>query len=578
MTSAIQWCDDMAVPTLSPEMEVSAESMLAGPPGAGGASADAFLAIRMNDSTSYFFTWFCKHYRIKLKAHSTRCPICFEAVTNSIELSCGHTFCRGCLVASAAKNFSSCALCRREQVSLNPEVLRAQFDERRMLNLAKRLRSLGRDVAVPPVRPRPASSQTLVASSAAATSSGARRGHDGAASRKSCGAGAASASSKDAAALAAAGPTATAAAAGLGHLLSGPWGDVGAMPSDELRRRWTRLHRPAAGAAAGAAAFGAAGTSAFGDRVAFHDDVGAAPQRELRKRWLTLTAVGLAHCGADVGEGSVEELHARLSNAASPRSGSLQSRDAPIGRTKTANEALLRAAAAPALWPADAADAVEEDVGAMAAGELARRWAHLTALGRGGSGGDVGADHSAALRRRWASAFVGGASGDSDATSNAAFGLPKSQDKLRRRWTQASRLGAVAPPSPCDGADDGVTALAARWAAAHGADTSVGSVGVAAMCTHWAANESVGAANSAALYARWAAAGGADETVGAASTAALTARWAAAPGADKTIGAASAAALKARWQDADADGTVGAATTTARWRSPAAAGAATQAY
>lgn len=131
----------------------------------------------------------------------SRCPICLDACTKStIELRCGHSFCRSCLTRSAANNMTSCALCRREQ-EINPELLRARFDEQRMLNLAQRL------AIPPPLRPRPSSS---AASMTAAE--GEREGKGGLRS----------------------GGTPTLAK----EMLFGPWGDVGAMSAADLRRRW----------------------------------------------------------------------------------------------------------------------------------------------------------------------------------------------------------------------------------------------------------------------------------------------------------------------------------------------------
>jgi hypothetical protein len=104
--------------------------------------SDPFLVLRLNDSTSYFYTWFCRRFRTSLNAAPTQCPICLETVTSSIELQCGHSFCRSCLTSSSEKNLNSCALCRKEQV-LNPEELKMKFDEMRMRNLEARLGGLG---------------------------------------------------------------------------------------------------------------------------------------------------------------------------------------------------------------------------------------------------------------------------------------------------------------------------------------------------------------------------------------------------------------------------------------------------
>jgi hypothetical protein len=50
----------------------------------------------------------------------------------------GHTFCRQCLKTAAEKELTSCALCRKSHV-LNPDILRAQFNDQRFANLSWRL-------------------------------------------------------------------------------------------------------------------------------------------------------------------------------------------------------------------------------------------------------------------------------------------------------------------------------------------------------------------------------------------------------------------------------------------------------
>lgn len=175
----------------------------------GIAPADVFIISRLNDTTSYFFSWFCKKYRIRIGARDlgdkeetqSRCPICLDACTKSIiELQCGHAFCRSCLTRSAANNMTSCALCRREQ-EINPELLRARFDEQRVLNLAQRL------AIPPPMCSRPSTSGVSMP------------------------AGEGEREQKEGTSL---GSTPTSAR----EMLFGPWGDVGAMSADDLRRRW----------------------------------------------------------------------------------------------------------------------------------------------------------------------------------------------------------------------------------------------------------------------------------------------------------------------------------------------------
>ncbi|CAM9575623.1 unnamed protein product [Ectocarpus sp. 8 AP-2014] len=180
---------------------------------AGIAPADVFILSRLNDTTSYFFTWFCKKYRIQIgpprglggKEEKTRCPICLDSCTKSIELQCGHSFCRSCLIQSAANNMTSCALCRREQ-EIDPEQLRARFDEQRMLNLAQRLA-----IPPPPVRSRPSATGAAMSASEGACEEKEVRVRVGVV------------------------PTSTTER----EVLFGLGGDVGAMSSDDLRRRWS---------------------------------------------------------------------------------------------------------------------------------------------------------------------------------------------------------------------------------------------------------------------------------------------------------------------------------------------------
>lgn len=162
----------------------------------------------------------------------TKCPICLDACTKSIELQCGHSFCRSCLTRSAANNMTSCALCRREQ-EINPKLLRARFDEQRMLNLAQRL------AIPPPVRPRPPTSAAPLSSS-----EGLREEKE---EQLRCGG----------------------TSPSLAREMLGYGGDVGAMSADDLRRRWkfSGLQAPAISGAT---------------------TVGAASAAELRASWRAL--------------------------------------------------------------------------------------------------------------------------------------------------------------------------------------------------------------------------------------------------------------------------------------------------
>lgn len=48
-----------------------------------------FYLSRLNDPTTYFFTWVCKRYRLTVKSEPHNCPICLETGENNIQLSCG---------------------------------------------------------------------------------------------------------------------------------------------------------------------------------------------------------------------------------------------------------------------------------------------------------------------------------------------------------------------------------------------------------------------------------------------------------------------------------------------------------
>jgi len=100
-----------------------------------------FLVSRLNDETSYFYSWFSKRFQFKLKSNKqddNSCPICLESGLNKIELQCGHSFCRSCLTTSAAMKISTCPMCRANIV-LNPTVLRRKFHQKRIKNFMKRL-------------------------------------------------------------------------------------------------------------------------------------------------------------------------------------------------------------------------------------------------------------------------------------------------------------------------------------------------------------------------------------------------------------------------------------------------------
>ncbi|CAM9206598.1 unnamed protein product [Choristocarpus tenellus] len=161
--------------------------------------------------------WFCKRYRIGHGIKTLWCPICMDPSTKSVELKCGHAFCRPCLSASAANDLNSCALCRQQQV-INPEVLRAQFDQTRVANLARRL-------AIPlPVHP-PAATYGLAMSPCSAGK------------RPKAMAAAVCESTKNEG-------DAAVDVSILGKSVSTHSSDVGAMSSADLRHRWNAQSQP----------------------------------------------------------------------------------------------------------------------------------------------------------------------------------------------------------------------------------------------------------------------------------------------------------------------------------------------
>ncbi|CAM9093876.1 unnamed protein product [Hapterophycus canaliculatus] len=127
---------------------------------------------------------------------------------------------------------TSCALCRREQ-EINPKLLRARFDEKRMLNLAQRL------AIPPPARSRPPTSAAPVSSSEGIREEKEEQPRFGGIS-----------------------PT-------LAREMLVQGGDVGAMSADDLRLRWNFLGWQAP-ATSGATT------------------IGAASAAELRTSWRTL--------------------------------------------------------------------------------------------------------------------------------------------------------------------------------------------------------------------------------------------------------------------------------------------------
>mmetsp|Transcript_21705 Transcript_21705/g.28099 ORF Transcript_21705/g.28099 Transcript_21705/m.28099 type:complete len:769 (-) Transcript_21705:341-2647(-) len=141
--SDIRFSDDIHVhsqPLFDVEEVVGSECVK----GKSGDHRDKFLISRLNDETSYFYKWFCKRFQFKLKCNQRSeisCPICLESELNSIELQCGHSFCRNCLTLSAEMKISACPMCRADIV-LNPVELKQKFEQKRIRNLMRRLQSV----------------------------------------------------------------------------------------------------------------------------------------------------------------------------------------------------------------------------------------------------------------------------------------------------------------------------------------------------------------------------------------------------------------------------------------------------
>lgn len=173
---------------------------------------------------------------------------------------------------------TACALCRREQV-INPELLRARFDEQRMLNLAQRL-------ALPP----PTRTCTTSMGTAAGVL-GCKRDSTNAPSctmseseRKSGEVGNEEMATDS---LMNVEPRKNS-----DHLLYGPSSDVGAMPADELRLWWKCIGEHLA-----------TSTSA--------ETVGATSAAELRSSWRRLKCVAMTNMAGvrNVGEYVGSPLH-----------------------------------------------------------------------------------------------------------------------------------------------------------------------------------------------------------------------------------------------------------------------------
>lgn len=496
---------------------------------------DMFIMSRLNDSTSYFFTWFCKRYRIRNgtrdlggKEEIQRCPICLDLCTKSIELQCGHAFCRSCLTTSAANNMTSCALCRREQ-EINPELLRARFDEQRMLNLAQRL------ALPPPVRSRLSTSGT---SMSAGGGKGTKEGgvtacciQTSAGEEKELrGGGTPAATTPNVESM-----------TRRGHLLFGPWGDVGAMSADDLRRRW-KFSGVQASTSPGAAT------------------VGAVSAEELRTSWRELQRMSRASLcvssDSSQSDTPLQVSHSHLSRA----SVGIYS-DEPDSRTNAPDSPCAGGSPLPELsvrWRTLARVPLVSNLvvpsassADMASNRPSRSTADAFVTGCGDTStqeplqvsrtdrfeaaytDDVGGQPSGCLRKRWHQAFKQGmkyAGGAEVQELSARLALAKgpqgvggmSSSNLRKRWT-ASCSGEVIGPygRHCtfmehDGKNLGGGSTRGDAENSHELGMSLPGdyieddfvvIPGAFEKTHDLGDEAVGAASTSALYTRWCAAG-----------------------------------------------------------------------
>ena len=484
----------------------------------GVAPVDMFIISRLNDSSSYFFTWFCKRYRMRVgvrdlggKEEIQRCPICLDPCTKSIELQCGHAFCRSCLTTSAANNITSCALCRREQV-INPEILRARFDEQRMLNLARRL------AIPPPVRSRASTSGTTM------SNGGSREGKD---RQSNCSStqhvGDEEKEVQGGSGAVAPRPLNVESMTTRGQMLFGPWGDVGAMSTDDLRRRWE---------------FSGMETSSAPYAVT----VGAASAAELRSSWRNLQH--LSHAFTYMrSEREVSETPRQVSRDTQARAdASSCSGEAELhGNDKGPGECDFQVATPDSPC-----------AGGSSLGELSSRWRTLAraSLGKCSTVNDASDDISIGRR----SSSMNKASVDRKCTTEPQF-VP-------------DQVSANVSPAPFEDSpvfDDDVGSLAAdclksRWLnACKQGERDVGATEVKALADRFClvrSAQGVGGVSNSDLTSRWTAARS-KETVGATEVGALEARLSLASGA-QSVGDRSNADLSSRWTAPRSNETVGA--------------------
>lgn len=383
---------------------------------------------------------------------------------------------------------TSCALCRREQ-EINPELLRARFDEQRMLNLAQRL------AIPPPLRSRPSASTAHMTAA-----EGERRGKGAHKSRVS--------------------PT-------LAREMFGPCGDVGAMSADDLRRRWKYT-------SAQTSTVGAASASEI--RSSWHElmpsDGEQARVESLSCSGDVVHAVGESatrsstaspgSCSPVAGGSSPDDLSMRWRNLTNiPPSSSTTtewtSTDEIWGDSGSLYAACLRKRWLEANGPGNA-------VGHLEVGELSERLNH--AMGSQGSG----SLSAACLRKRWLETNgldssvghldVGGLSGrlDHAIASQGSGGL--NRVCLRKSWLDANgldcsvghldagelseRLSNAINSQDSGGSSAG--SLRNRWLGANEVDISIGHLDAGELSKRLnqdVGTQGVGSITSANLEQRW---------------------------------------------------------------------------
>ena len=366
-----------------------------------------------------------------------------------------------------------------------------------------------------------------------------------------------------------------------GHLLFGPWGDVGAMSTDDLRRRWkfsgmetsNATHAATLGAASASDlrsswrdlqqmsraftymrnerevlgtprqvsrdARATADVSSCSDeaeprgnevdsgecnfQVATPDSpcAGGSSLGELSSRWRALARVSSGRCSA--GGGASDEI------STGERSSS--NKIASVDRKRIAEleivpgQVFVDVSSAPSVLATSTRSPLVfgDDVGSLAGDGLQSRWRDAFKQGER----DVGATEARALAARFY--LASGAQGVGD----------MSNTDLTRRWIVSRSEETV-------GATE-VGALAARFSLAIGPQ-GVGDISNADLTSRWTVSQSketVGAMEVGALAARFSLASGI-QGVGDTSIADLTKRWTAA-WSKETVGATEVGALAARF-------------------------------